>query len=71
MYKDIVVEHYGTQTAVAEELNLTRQAVQAWSNVIPPMCALELDFITDGELAFDKSIYFRAYFWDQTEDLFI
>ena len=71
MYKETVIKYFGSQTNVADELDLTRQAVQKWDAVIPAMCALELDFITDGKLAFDKTVYFRAYFRKQEDDLFI
>ena len=71
MNRDIVIEYYGSQSAAARALGLTRQAVQAWQDPIPPANALELDFITDGKLPFVKEVYFRAWFRNQEDDNFI
>ena len=49
MYKENVVNYFGSQSELARKLRLTRQAVGLWSEVIPEKHAFMLDMITRDE----------------------
>lgn len=59
MKKETVVAHFGSDTAVAEAMGITRQAVSKWPEIIPEGAAYKLQVITAGHLAVDPSMYAR------------
>lgn len=61
MRKKDVVEHFGTQKAVAEALGLTEAAISAWDeDEIPRGRAFELQVLTGGKLRVDSKPEKRA-----------
>jgi hypothetical protein len=59
MYKKDVLAYYGAASKVADELDITKQAVNAWPRVVPRGAAFELHHITEGRLAIDRDLYRR------------
>lgn len=57
MFKKIVVEHFGSQSAVARALGVTRAYVSAWPERVPEKQALKLERLTKGQLKYDESLY--------------
>lgn len=61
MYKNKVVDHFGTQSAVAKALKIARSCVCGWGDVIPEKHALKLERLTvkdpKGQLTYDESLY--------------
>ncbi|WP_067095533.1 Cro/CI family transcriptional regulator [Marinomonas atlantica] len=57
MFKKIVVEHFGSQSAVARALGVTRAYVSAWPERVPEKQALKLERLTKGQLTYDESLY--------------
>ena len=52
-----VIAHFGSHAEVARTLNLTRAAVYAWGERVPPLRAAKLHQLTRGRLRFDPSDY--------------
>lgn len=50
MKKKTVIEYYGTGTAVAKALGITRQAVSDWGEDVPESSAWKIQCLTNGEL---------------------
>lgn len=60
MRKSIVIEHFGSQVAVARVFGITRQNVCSWSeDRIPEKYAARIDKMTNGKLAYDHTLYMR------------
>lgn len=57
MKKQNVIEHFKTATAVADALNISRQAVSDWPDIIPEGAAYKLQVITAGLLRVDPAVY--------------
>lgn len=60
MRRQDVIRHFGSQTAVAQALGITVQAVNGWPDPIPPVAAKEISRLPEeirGPLVFDKRIY--------------
>ena len=57
MLKKDVVKYYGSDNKTGKALGISHQAVGAWHKVIPYRRALKIESLTDGELAFDKTMY--------------
>lgn len=53
MKRSEAVRFFGSQKKLANALNLTHQAVQAWGETIPRLRQLELERITRGALKAD------------------
>ncbi len=51
------IEHYGSEAAVAEALGISRQAVNKWGELVPPLSAARLEKLSDGKLRFDPDLY--------------
>lgn len=45
--------------AVAQKLGISRQAVEAWGELVPKTAAFELDFLTKGALKCNPMTYIR------------
>lgn len=57
MLKTNVIAYFRTQAACARFLDITRDAVSKWGDVIPEGAALKLEKRTDGALKYDESLY--------------
>lgn len=47
---DQVIEHFGSEYELADALNITRQAVQAWHGQIPELRTHQIETVTQGKL---------------------
>ena len=61
MDKSDAISHFGTGTAVAKALGISKGAVSAWGEKVPPLSAARLHEITSGALRFDPSDYADYY----------
>lgn len=57
MRKQDVIDHFGDGPKTAEALEITKQAVQGWGEIVPRGIAYEVEVITDGKLRVDRSVY--------------
>lgn len=57
MFTSDAIEHFGSRAAVAETLDISRQAVGQWGELVPPLSAARLALASDGALTFDPSLY--------------
>ena len=57
MKKADVISHFGTESAVAEALEISRQAVNKWPDVVPEGIAYKLQVLTAGHLRVDPAAY--------------
>lgn len=55
-----VVEHFGSEAEVARTLEISRQAVDQWGDLVPFRAAIEIQRITKDKLKVDPSLYRRA-----------
>ena len=44
------IAHYGTQTALAAALNITRSAVSQWGRTVPELRQYQIELLTRGRL---------------------
>lgn len=61
MLKKDVLDHYGTATAIADELDLSVQAICQWGDLVPPAQARRLHELTGGVLKYDPADYRARY----------
>lgn len=45
-----VVRFFGSKSKVAKELQLTKQAVGQWGEIVPELRQLQIELITSGQL---------------------
>jgi hypothetical protein len=57
MEKQKVIDHYGSQSKVAQAMKVSRQAVAQWDEIIPEASAMKLHLITNGKLEYDPTLY--------------
>jgi len=57
MKKEAAINHYGSQTKLAEVLSISSSAVSYWGGIIPEKQAMRLALITKGELAYRPELY--------------
>lgn len=57
MLKENCINHFGTQAALAKELNISSPAISVWGSVIPEKQAFRLQMITGGVLTYDADHY--------------
>ena len=57
MEKKRVIEHFRTQSAVADALGLQQATVSRWGEVVPLHVAMRAEELTAGELKPDWSRY--------------
>lgn len=60
MRKKDVIEHFGSQKAVADALDISEQAVSNWDDEIPRGRAFELQVLTGGKLQVERQAERRA-----------
>lgn len=51
-----VIEHFGSQAAVARALKIKPPSVAGWGDVVPPFRQLQIEALTGGRLRADDSI---------------
>jgi DNA-binding transcriptional regulator YdaS (Cro superfamily) len=52
-----MVTRYGSQAELARALGVSRAAVNAWGEDVPPLRQLQLQAITNGEIQPDADVY--------------
>jgi hypothetical protein len=57
MKKADVVKHFGNESAAAGALDVTKQAVNGWGEIVPEGIAYKAQVITGGALKVDPAIY--------------
>ena len=57
MRKEDVIQHFGSEVAVAEALEISRQAVNKWPDTVPEGVAYKLQVMTAGLLRVDPADY--------------
>lgn len=57
MKKSDVIKHFGTAVAAANALDITKQAVNGWKEIIPEGMAYKAQVVTGGALKVDPSVY--------------
>ena len=60
MRKSDVLAFYGTQTAVAKVLNITKSAVNQWGAIVPEGKAYRLQELSRRKLKVDPTAYARS-----------
>lgn len=60
MHKQNVIDHFGTQRAVAKALGISDAAVSQWKEIIPEKDAYRLEIVTAGALKYDEAAYRKA-----------
>ena len=50
MTKDEAVQHFGTQTALAQALGLDQSTVSGWGSFPPPLRQLQIERLTSSQL---------------------
>lgn len=60
MRKSQVLEHFKTQIAVAEALEISSAAVSKWPELIPELQAARLERLTEGKLQYDPDQYKKS-----------
>jgi DNA-binding transcriptional regulator YdaS (Cro superfamily) len=54
-----VIAYFGTATAAAQKLGISRAAVSQWGDLVPLASAVRLSVLTGGALALDLAHYER------------
>ncbi|WP_413498913.1 Cro/CI family transcriptional regulator [Buttiauxella gaviniae] len=57
MFKKEVIDHFGTQRAIAKALGISDAAVSQWKEVIPEKDAYRLQVVTAGALKYQEAAY--------------
>lgn len=57
MKKSDVVAHFGNEVETAKALEVTKQAVNGWGEIVPRGIAYETQVITGGALVVDRRVY--------------
>ena len=57
MKKSDVIKHFGSAVKAADALEVTKQAVNGWGEVIPEGMAYKTQVITGGALRVDAAMY--------------
>ncbi|HAW74927.1 MAG TPA: Cro/Cl family transcriptional regulator [Alteromonas australica] len=50
MVKKEVIEYFGSCTAIAEKLGVSKSSVSQWGEIIPPLRAYQIERLTGGQL---------------------
>ena len=58
MRKTDVIAHFGgTEVSTAEALEVTKQAVHAWGEIVPEGIAYKVQVLSEGKLQVDPKVY--------------
>ncbi len=55
--KEDVIEHYGSAAEAARELEISRQAVHKWPELVPMRTAYRIQVLTKNKLKVDPKDY--------------
>ena len=55
MKKSKAIDHFGSSTKLAKQLNISKQSISQWGDDVPPRRAFEIERITQGKLKADFS----------------
>ena len=50
------IDHFGSQTALAQALDIRQASVAGWGKTVPPLRQLQIQALTKGKLRADKAI---------------
>ena len=56
MKKAEVIEYFGSQSAVAKQLGISRASVSKWGETVPVLRALQIEMVTNQALIADPQI---------------
>lgn len=59
MKKKDVIEHFGSAAQAAAALDISKQAVGDWPEIVPEGAAYKIQVITGGALQVDPAVYRR------------
>jgi hypothetical protein len=57
--KQAVINFFGSASKAAEALDITRQAVGEWGEILPELMAYKVQVVTKGKLQVDIDVYRR------------
>ncbi|HGH5394168.1 TPA: Cro/CI family transcriptional regulator [Raoultella planticola] len=57
MFKQQLIDHYGTATAAAKALGVSKSTVSLWKECVPWKYALLAEKVTNGALKYDPTAY--------------
>jgi hypothetical protein len=57
MFTSDAFKFFGSPLAVAEQLDISRQAVGQWGEIVPPASAIQLARLSRGKLKIDPELY--------------
>ena len=57
MKKKEVIDYFGSQSATAKALGITRQAVNQWPEMVPPAIAEAIERLSNGALKLRHELY--------------
>ncbi|PSW14761.1 hypothetical protein C9I98_21485 [Photobacterium sanctipauli] len=57
MLKSDVIKYFKKRINIAEALGISPGSISQWSDVIPEKQALKLEYLTNGRLKYDSSLY--------------
>jgi len=60
MLKKAAVDHFGSQSALARALGITKGAVHLWGKVIPEGRAYQIESVTKRALRVDPQLYAKT-----------
>ncbi|HEM6698762.1 TPA: hypothetical protein U2Q37_000434 [Citrobacter amalonaticus] len=60
MLKQDLINYFGTATAAAKALGVSKSTVSLWKNVVPWQYALLAEKQTNGALVYDSKAYCKA-----------
>lgn len=60
MLKQDLITHFGTATAAAKALGVSKSTVSLWKEVVPWQYALLAEKQTNGALVYDQKTYGKA-----------
>lgn len=61
MKTEDAIKHFGTQSALAAALGISKQAVGQWGDTVPKGRAYQLQVITGGALSVGKKLSVMAH----------
>ena len=60
MKKSDVINYFKTQEEIARRLKVTPSSISKWGEIIPIERAIEISRLTNGELIFKTSDYYKS-----------
>lgn len=57
MRKQNVIEHFGSQAALARALGVKPQSVDSWGETVPPLRQIQIEKLTGGKFKAGASVF--------------